>query len=517
LPPAPRPRSSLSSSFLSSSLLSSSLASLSLRGPGGSGGPRPPVRRSSCLSPAEAWPGLTDATDAGQSARRRALLGKCVAFISAGYSGKRFIYEKAKELGVRAVIVDGTDSWSRALVADGVAERFVAVDMSDAEGVLPSIVEALRGLEAEGVPVDGVCTFCEVAVPLVARVAEALGLPGNSVAAVDSARDKHATRAAMALAGLPTPANVLLPPGSDAAAVAAAGDTVGFPAVLKPTGGAASIGVLRVNDGAQLAAGYARVVEEMSRSVVNSCGALVQLPPGAPLPEGARHLVSAMLLEEYLDGTEIDCDVVLDGGVPTYARVTDNWPTHEPWFNETGDNCPSALPLPQQTAMAKLCTDTLAALGFTCGVFHVEGKVTSRGPRLIEVNARMGGGQVRDNNLAVWGVDLVEERILTAVGLPARPAAAEPPLTCRSTLYINAPRSGVMGDGDWMAAVRAWPRVVYARIFSASGDAVVCAADGLPTWIGQIMCDGDTIEDAVALVNKADAAAQPRILDAPPH
>jgi hypothetical protein len=35
------------------------------------------------------------------------------------------------------------------------------------------------------------------------------------------------------------------------------------------------------------------------------------------------------------------------------------------------------------------------ALGFHMGVFHVEAKYTSRGPRLIEVNARMGGGPVR--------------------------------------------------------------------------------------------------------------------------
>lgn len=34
-------------------------------------------------------------------------------------------------------------------------------------------------------------------------------------------------------------------------------------------------------------------------------------------------------------------------------------------------------------------------LGFKVGVFHVELKATSRGPRLIEVNARMGGGGVR--------------------------------------------------------------------------------------------------------------------------
>jgi carnosine synthase len=33
-------------------------------------------------------------------------------------------------------------------------------------------------------------------------------------------------------------------------------------------------------------------------------------------------------------------------------------------------------------------------LGFDTGVFHVEAKATSNGPFLIEVNARMGGGQV---------------------------------------------------------------------------------------------------------------------------
>lgn len=35
------------------------------------------------------------------------------------------------------------------------------------------------------------------------------------------------------------------------------------------------------------------------------------------------------------------------------------------------------------------------------GVYHVELKYTSRGPRLIEVNCRMGGGPVRLTNLLV--------------------------------------------------------------------------------------------------------------------
>lgn len=162
--------------------------------------------------------------------------------------------------------------------------------------------------------------------------------------------------------------------------------------------------------------------------------------------------------------------------------------------------------------MRSLCVDTLSALGFTTGTFHVEGKVTSRGARLIEVNCRMGGGQIRDNNLAVWGVDLVTEHIVTAVGLPCKARAADPNLTCRSALSIVAPITGVMGPGDWFAPVRDWEGVVYARLFAKEGDRVVCAADGMPTWCGQVMCDGKTVEEAIARVRKVEAAVKPPII-----
>ena len=52
----------------------------------------------------------------GRRLRRHVLRGAVIVFITAGYSGKRFIFEKAKELGVRSVIVDGPDSWSKSLV-----------------------------------------------------------------------------------------------------------------------------------------------------------------------------------------------------------------------------------------------------------------------------------------------------------------------------------------------------------------------------------------------------------------
>merc|ERR1712019_230736 len=115
------------------------------------------------------------------------------------------------------------------------------------------------------------------------------------------------------------------------------------------------------------------------------------------------------------------------GGEWRYAAVADNGPTLEPYFNETWGLCPSILPKEQQVALKELAVGAVKALGFTAGVFHVECKYTSSGPQLIEVNARMGGGQVRECNLLTWGVDLVDETLFIALGIPARPVVSKAP------------------------------------------------------------------------------------------
>jgi len=104
------------------------------------------------------------------------------------------------------------------------------------------------------------------------------------------------------------------------------------------------------------------------------------------------------VLEQYLDGREVDIDVVMSDGQWQYAAVSDNGPTLEPYFNETWGLCPSLLPRDDQTKLKGLAVNCVQALGFTSGIFHVECKLTSTGPQLIEVNARMGGGPVRECN-----------------------------------------------------------------------------------------------------------------------
>merc|ERR1740130_1044849 len=157
-----------------------------------------------------------------------------------------------------------------------------------------------------------------------------------------------------------------------------------------------------------------------------------------------------LLLEQYLDGPEVDVDVVMSNGDWVYAAVADNGPTLEPYFNETWGLCPSMLPKDQQRVLKDLAVKSVQALGFEAGVFHVECKLTSTGPQLIEVNARMGGGQVHECNLRTWGVDLVEETLFAAMGIPARPPVPKAPIHPVAYCYINSKKSGTMGSTQAM-------------------------------------------------------------------
>lgn len=85
----------------------------------------------------------------GQAARRTALHGARIVFITAGYSGKRFVFDKAHQLGVKCVVLDGPDSWARQMEGEGVIEKLVAVDMADAGTVFTRCCDALAAVEEE--------------------------------------------------------------------------------------------------------------------------------------------------------------------------------------------------------------------------------------------------------------------------------------------------------------------------------------------------------------------------------
>jgi carnosine synthase len=448
---------------------------------------------------------LSKMSPEAQMLRRKLAHGSTVVFITAGTPGKRFILDRAAEMGIKSVVLDHPDSWSKSLVQEGVIAKFLSVDMSQAsEQIFAEAARLIQQLGDDGITgsVDAICTFCELSVPLVARLSETFGLPGMKPACVDTARNKHATRAALKAAGLPTPHNSLI---TSEAEIEMAAAMVGFPAVLKPVSGAASLGVIKVSSLEDLKKSFKETTEEL-RTLVVSSGALVQGSANDSGVDASNMIDMTMLLEQYLDGAEVDIDVVFSNGKWRYAAVSDNGPTLEPYFNETWAVCPSLLPKEQQAALKDLAVKSVEAIGFTSGVFHVECKMTSTGPQLIEVNARMGGGPVRECNLRTWGVDLVEETIFCALGVPARPVVPKQPHEGYAFSSVNAKQSGRVGDiMKAIEQVKSQAGVVSITPLCSAGDSVVGPADGLPTWLCDICVAKPTAKEALAFLFKLEA------------
>jgi len=450
----------------------------------------------------------------GQALRRKLLSGATIVFFTAGYQGKRFILERARDLGVKSVVIDQPGHWAEKLVDEGVIAKFIPVDLAqDTEVVFQQSLDAIRGLasDPDTLDADGVATFWELGVPIVARLCEALGLPGHAPVAVDKARDKRWTREEMKKAGLPTPKNKLLHSTSD---LPLAATEVGFPAVLKPISGAASMGVKKVTNEQELRENYMEVVTELKGMVISG-GAIVKDDGSGDHVAASALMDCTILMEQYLDGVEVDVDVVFSGGEWRYAAVTDNGPTMEPYFNETWGVCPSLLPSSQQRALRELATDAVKCLGLENGVFHVECKMTSHGPHLIEVNARMGGGPVHETNFRVWGVDLVEETLFATVGIPSRPhTPGEQPACGLSHCFVIAPRSGTLQNVDFVTSLQGLDGVLYANPLVAAGSQVVGPNDGMPTWLAEIGVQKPTGKEAIDLGLALVEAANPSIVTA---
>jgi biotin carboxylase len=419
---------------------------------------------------------------AADQLRRSLLAGSRVAVIEPGYDTKRFVYERARALGVDLVLVADGSSWARQLVEEGVAARLVAADTTGSgdAGVAAQTVLAALGGEAERL--DGVVTFWEDAVPATARIAAALGLPAISPAAADNTRNKLRTLEASSAAGLPTARFIHL---DDAATLPAAAAHVGFPAVIKPLFGAEAMGCLRVDEYDSLVEGYARVA------------ALISPELNLIFEQGTD-----LLLEEYLDGTEFDIDLVLCGGECVFSAISENWPTEEPYFVETGLHTPSDYPRERLEALTDLCVRTALALGIEDGALHAEAKDTSRGPRLLEMNGRLGGGVIPKIHRIVTGVDLIEQQLLLAVGLPAAPTPHPVPAAGAVNLFLHASRSGTLRHTRFFDHLAGDPTVIQHDVTVHAGEPVIAAADGFPTVLGKLTVHAD---DAAAAQAKMDA------------
>ncbi|MFN8381645.1 MAG: ATP-grasp domain-containing protein [Anaerolineales bacterium] len=417
-----------------------------------------------------------------ETQRLEILRGKRLLFVMGSYLGKRPMYEHARELGVNLVVMDGPGHWTETAVKEGLFEKFIEVDLLPAE-TLPE--RAFTAIKATGLQFDGIATFEDHAGPLAALLANVLGFQGHPLLSIGFSKNKIFTREVCVEAGIPSPRFFRIKSSDDLTAAAA---HVGFPAVLKPISGASSISTYLVKDEQTLRQRHAQTIAEAEGHLKTT---------GVHSDNDAEIIWAKgfdMTLEEFLDGEEFDVDVLLSEGNRVYANVTRDLP--QPQMKETGSQMPPDFPAEKQAELIEFAETVLHALEFTNGAFHVEMKYTSNGPRLIEVNARIGGGPIYYFHKHVWGVDLVEQYLLTCLGVPICPKIITQPLTCLITSDLPSPISGVVTNVDFLQPIADHPQVIHCKIAVEVGQKVIGSDAGVPDWLGEIMAYGATVDEA---------------------
>ena len=360
-----------------------------------------------------------------------------VLFVGGGRHQRRAI-QRVQELGHEVVAVDRSPDALGLLAAD-VGEL---VDFTDVAGV----IEVGRRHE-----VDGVLTVAaDRAVPVVAAVAEALELPGIGVETAQRMTHKLEMRRAFAEAGVPQPPFAAI---KSLESVPVALGVVPLPAVLKPADSGGQRAVFRIESR-----------EELERDLAE---ATAESPTGVAI------------LEEFVDGIELNGIVVVRGGEPLLLTLSDRLRPPGIGFGVGWIHVfPPSIPDEQLARARTIAVDAVRALGLRDGIAFPQLIAAADGRvAVVEVAARIAGGQMADLVRHAVGVDVVEIAVRQALGEEIPDDVALPrfeqPLAIR---FFTAspgplPTGRVVRVGD-LAPVLAGDGVVQAETYIEVGETI---------------------------------------------
>jgi biotin carboxylase len=300
----------------------------------------------------------------------------------------------ARSMGWRVTVADANNS------APGIpmADRFLHVDLADAEGMVSAAgeIKAEEGL-------DGVFTAGTDFSYTVARVAEALGLPGVGSEAARRASDKAVMRQAFREAGVASPRFVALSAEGEGGGASwkklMEEHGLNLPLVVKPVDNMGARGVRRVDTPEEL--------EEAAAAAL------------------ADSRTGRAVLEEYIPGPEFSLDAVVQEGRVSICGFADRHIRLAPYFVEMGHTMPTTADEPVRRQVAETFSRAIAALGIRNG--QAKGDIKWTGSEAVagEVAARLSGGY-----MSGWtypyssGIDLTAAALRQAVGLD--PGALQP-------------------------------------------------------------------------------------------
>jgi biotin carboxylase len=376
----------------------------------------------------------------------------------------------AARLGVEVVV----GSEHRPALAGLMEGRHLRLDFEDV-GVSAGRIVAF----AQTHPLAAVVAVDDTGTLLTATASQALGLPYNSVDAVEAARDKARMRERFAAAGLPTPRFATVDIDADPQAVAA---TVRYPCVVKPLDLSGSQGVVKVDDAASFPTVFARVA-----AIVAACR-----------PNGTRRSV---LVEDFIPGEEVAVEALLRCGDLEVLAIFDKPdPLNGPFFEETIYVTPSRLPEDRQAQILETTARAAHALGLTDGPIHAELRI-NRGIWMLEVAARSIGGLCSRTLRFGSGISLEELILRHAAGLPM--PSHERERAAAGVMMLPIPHRGRLRAVEGQDEAKQVPGVDGLVITIPPGEALVPLPEG-DRYLGFMFARADSpaaVESALRLAH----------------
>lgn len=285
-----------------------------------------------------------------------------------------------------------TPSWEHAYI-----EGYAEVDLLDVEQL---IAEASAVASRE--EVSGVIGWDEIRMVPTTELARALNLPATSPKSVQRCRDKHQTRVALQAAGVGQPRSAVAETLEQAGLYAR---EFGYPVVVKPRLFGSSIGVSTADSPASLQRAFEGALHAVGEGV----------------PDRGR----GVLVEECVTGEEISVDCALVDGQLWPLFVARKLLGFDPYCEEVGHLVDAQDPLLTDPELLRTLRAAHAAVGYRHGVTHTEVMLTAAGPKIIEINARLGGDLIPLVASIATGLDI--GAVLTSVSIGQQPVLPKYP------------------------------------------------------------------------------------------
>jgi biotin carboxylase len=223
-----------------------------------------------------------------------------------------------------------------------------------------------------------------------------------------------------------------------------------------------------------------------------------------------RSRYGGVLIEEYVDGPEFSIDSVTANGVTTPVLVAQKHTGLAPYFEETGHVVPEAPgSLPPGTL--ELVRRAHAVAGLDNVVSHAEVRASRSGPRLIELNARLGGDLIPYLGMLASQVDLPGAAAQIALG--ETPAIRPTPSGAAAVRFIYPEQDIRFTAAALRRGARSYPGLRLFHGLADAGQELLLPPRGYLSRLAAIVVSGASRAECIA---RLDAVASDVVVAATP-